>query len=80
MTLRKTEKPVSHLFETASLRYKGVLQIQPPFVSEPEQKNSNNIQTLQLSEDLTEWAILQLWMEERLELTLFWYKPSCFIT
>ena len=26
-----------------------------------------------------EWAILQLWMEARLGLTLFWYKPSCFI-
>ena len=24
-----------------------------------------------------EQAILQLWMEARLELTLFWYKPSC---
>ena len=24
-------------------------------------------------------AILQLWMEARLRLTLFWCKPSCFI-
>ena len=24
-------------------------------------------------------AILQLWMEARLRVTLFWYKPSCFI-
>ena len=24
-------------------------------------------------------AILQLWMEARLWVTLFWYKPSCFI-
>ena len=45
MTLRKTEKPVLRLFETASLRYKGVLQILPPFLWEPEQKkNGNNIQ------------------------------------
>ena len=50
-----------------------------PLYRNLSKKNSNNIQTLQLSEDLTEWAILQLWMEERLELTLFWYKPSCFI-
>ena len=38
MTLRKTEKPVSHLFETASLRYRGVLQILRPSVWEPGQK------------------------------------------
>ena len=24
-------------------------------------------------------AILQLWMEARLRVTLFWYKPYCFI-
>ena len=31
------------------------------------------------TDSMQEWAILQIWMEARLTVTLFWYKPSCFI-